>query len=114
MRDLLAVIREASTVAHYQKAPRISAEAVRYALDRLKADYRTSIQGTGEISTEDLYELMVRIAQAPAKQVPVDEALMLLLYTQAVVEYNGRGWYDLHPLMREALIEMEYLDGLAR
>jgi hypothetical protein len=114
LRDLLAVIREASTVAHYQKAPRVSTEAMRYALDRLKADYRTSIQGTSGISTEDLYKLMVRIAQASAKQVPVDEALMLLLYTQAVVEYNGRGWYDLHPLMRETLIEMEYLDGLAR
>jgi hypothetical protein len=56
---------------------------------------------------------MVEIAQAHNKQVPVDEALILLLYTQAVVEYNGRGWYDLHPLMREALYEMGYLDGLA-
>ena len=45
---------------------------------------------------------------------PPDDTLQLLLYTQAVIEYNGRGWYDLHPLMRENLQEMGYLDGVAR
>ncbi len=115
VRDLLQVILGASTVAYQKKAARISIDAVRYALDRLKARYRTSVYGESgtDTSTERLYERMVEIAQAANKQVPVDEALILLLYTQAVVEYNGLGWYDLHPLMREALYEMEYLDGLA-
>ncbi|MEA3340849.1 MAG: hypothetical protein U9R15_12875, partial [Chloroflexota bacterium] len=115
VRDLLAVLREASTVAYYREASRISTEAVRYALDRLKADYRTSVYGKSdsETPTERLYERMVEIAQAPNKQVSVDEALILLLYTQAVVEYNGQGWYDLHPLMLEALYDMGYLDGVA-
>lgn len=115
VRDLLAVIRVASMVAHHQKASRISPGAVRYALDQLKSEYRTSIYGEedSESPTKRLYERMVEIAQAPNKQVPVDEALILLLYTQAVVEYNGHGWYDLHPLMREALYDMGHLDGLA-
>ena len=113
LRDLLAIIRDASAVARYRNAPRISVEAVHASLDRLKMEYRNSIRGRGEVSTEELYQCMVQIAQTPSKQVPVNPALMLLLYTQAVVEYNGRGWYDLHPLMRDALYEMGYLDGLA-
>ena len=27
------------------------------------------------------------------------------------IEYNGSGWYDVHPLMREALYEMGWMDG---
>ena len=115
VRDLLNVIRDASNIAYDQKVARISIQTIRYTLDQLKADYRTSVYGESgtETSTKRLYERMVEIAQATNKQVPVDEALILLLHTQAVVEYNGRGWYDLHPLMREALYEMGYLDGLA-
>ena len=55
-------------------------------------------------------EPMVEIARRPGK-VPMDDALQILLYTQAVIEYNGSGWYDVHPLMREALYEMGWMDG---
>ena len=61
------------------------------------------------LGEEGTHAKMKAIAEAP-----LDDALQLLLYMQAVIEYNNRGWYDLHPLMREALQEMGYLDGLVQ
>jgi hypothetical protein len=115
LRDFLWAIQRAAQVARYENADRISVEAMRYSLDQLKTNYSQSIYSSIEgVSTADLYAKMKAIAEAPMGKTPVDDALQLLLYSQAVIEYNGRGWYDLHPLMREALQEMGYLDGLAQ
>jgi len=113
LRDLLRVTQTASDVARYAGEPRISLTAMQYSLNELKSAYRNSVRGRGAITTEQLYEKMKMIAREPSGLVPVDDALQLLLYTQAVIEYNGKGWYGLHPLMRETLREMRYLDDLA-
>lgn len=109
LRDLLRVIQSASQFAHYAESDQITEQAVRYSLDRLKRNYRNSIYGNGSISTDHLYKKIKEVAAAPAGSVPLDAALQLLLYTQVVIEYNGRGWYALHPLMHEALQEMGML-----
>jgi len=114
LRDLLKVIRRAGLVAEFESASRISVKAIRYSLDQLKTEYYQSVRGAGNVSSDELYKKMKEIAQAPQGKAEPDETLQLLLYTQAVIEYNGRGWYDLHPLMRENLQEMRYLDGVAR
>jgi hypothetical protein len=114
LRDLLHVIQIASDVARYANEPRISETAIRYSLDQLKSNYRNSVLGRGNVSTEQLYEKMKAIAKARSGRVPPDEALRLLLYSQAVLEYNGEGWCDLHPLMRETLRDMGYLNDLVR
>lgn len=113
LRDLLWALQQASRTARHTDIGRISVEAMRHSLDQLKNRYSQSVHGEEEVSTEELYAKMEEIARAPGRA-PMDNALQLLLYTQAVIEYNGRGWYDLHPLMREALQEMGRLDGLAR
>ncbi len=114
LRDLMGAIQRAAQVARYAGAERITRDAMRHSLDQLKTRYSQSIYSTsGNVTTQDLYNKMKEIAKAPMGKVPLDEALQLLLYTQSVIEYNGRGWYDLHPLMREALQEMGYLDGVA-
>lgn len=114
LRDLLWALQRASRTARHADADRISVEVMRHSLDQLKNRYSQSVHGREGVSTEELYTKMEQIARAPMGMVPMDNALQLLLYTQAVIEYNGRGWYDLHPLMREALREMGRLDVLAR
>ncbi len=115
LRDLLWAIQGASQVARYENVEQISPVAMRHSLDQLKTRYSQSVYANTErVGTADLYAKMKAIAQAPLGKAPMDEALQLLLYTQAVIEYNATGWYDLHPLMREALQEMGYLNGLAR
>ena len=115
LRDLLWAIQRAAQVARYEQADRISVTAMRYSLEQLKTRYSQSVYSRLEgVTTSDLYAKMKEIAEAPLGKAPVDDALQLLLYMQAVIEYNNRGWYDLHPLMREALQEMGYLDGLAQ
>lgn len=106
LRDLLRVIQHASEYARFAKDEKITVEAVRSSLDRLKTTYSTSVYGRDGISTDDLYTKLREVKKAPNGRVPVDERLQLLLYTQAVIQYNGRGWYDLHPLMWEILQEM--------
>lgn len=113
LRDLLRVIQSASQIARYTGEEHISLRAVRSSLDRLRSFYSNSVYGRGDISTEDLYTKMVEVHHARHGRVPLDERLRLLLYTQAVIEYNGRGWYKLHPLMEEVLKEMGRLDGVA-
>lgn len=110
LRDLLRVIRTASEITRYAQAEQITTEAVRNSLDRLKGIYRNSIYGRGPVKTEDLYKKIREIAAAPSGRVPLDATLQLLLYTQVVIEYNGRNWYSLHPLMHEALREMGMLN----
>lgn len=113
LRDLLRVIQNASQIARYADEKQITQRAVRSSLNRLKTLYSNSVYGRGEVSTEDLYTKMVEVFHAKHGRVPLDERLRLLLYTQAVIEYNGHGWYKLHPLMEEVLKEMGRLDGVA-
>lgn len=113
LRDLLRVIQTAGDVARYAGEPRISGMAMQYSLNELKSAYRNSVRGRADVTTEQLYEKMKAIAREPSGLTPVDDALQLLLYTQAVIEYNGKGWYGVHPLMLETLREMRYLDDLA-
>jgi hypothetical protein len=114
LRDLLWVIRQATLVAELGGEERISRRAMRHSLDELKKRYFQSVRGKGEVETIALYERMKAIAKAPLGRMPVDETMQLLLYTRAVIEYNNIGWYDLHPLMRETLREMGYVDDMAR
>ncbi len=106
LRDLLKVLTVASTAAINRGENRISGDAVRYSLNRLKTDYRNSVYDpSGKIPTEDLYKKMVEIAKSPGPA-RMDGSLIHLLYIQAVVEYNGKGWYDVHPLIWESLYDM--------
>jgi hypothetical protein len=113
LRDLLRVIQNASQIARYADERQITVGAVRSSLNRLKTFYSNSVYGRGDVSTEDLYKKMVDVFHARHGRVPLDERLRLLLYAQAVIEYNGHGWYKLHPLMEEVLKEMGRLDGVA-
>ncbi len=113
LRDLLWALHRASRTARYAEADRISVEAMHHSLDQLKQRYVNSIYGKEQVTTEALYGKMKEVAQSHSGNVPMDAPLQQLLYSQAVIEYNGRGWYDLHPLVREALSEMGELDGLA-
>lgn len=111
LRDLLRVLVAASSLARRQGETRITRAALAYSLAELKGLYRNSVRGEGGISTEQLYDKMKEVAQSRMGRVPPDDVLQFLLYTQAVIEYNGEGWYDLHPLMRDTLREMGYLPG---
>lgn len=103
LRDLLRVIKTASEIAIYAGETKISQRAVRSSLDRLKLIYRSSVRGSDGISTTQLYEKLSEIMTAKEGFVPPSEELQRLLYNQAVIEYNGVGWYSLHPLMEEIL-----------
>lgn len=103
LRDLLRVIKTASDIALYAGEARINRTAVRDSLNRLRLIYKNSVHGRDEISTFQLYEKLREIMSAKEGFVPPSKELQLLLYNQAVIEYNGVGWYSLHPLMREVL-----------
>lgn len=108
LRDLLRVVQHASDIARLAGKERITNDEVRNSLDRLKSIYSLSVYGSMGISTDDLYSKLIEVDRASQGQIAFDEKLQLLLYTQAVIQYD-RNWYRLHPLMKEILKEMGIL-----
>jgi len=82
---------------------------VRYGLNRLKSEYARSITVLNlppawkEVKLADLYARLRTFAQGRRRILESDEAAMVLLNARAILEYNGEGWFDLHPLVRELL-----------
>lgn len=115
LRDLLRVIQTASMIVRLsQKGEVIDKERMGNSLNRLRTEYRQMITGRNNITTDQLYQKLVEIDQSPTKKVAIDPILQQLLYMQVVIEYNGNGWYNVHPLIREELVEMGKVHGLAR
>jgi hypothetical protein len=115
LRDVFRVLDTATTAAQslHEKENQdaaITVENVRYALNRLRKEYANSIsvlnlpdEWKQTVTTEGLYERLRELAQQSHKNIVSDPVTMILLKAQAVVEYNGEGWYSVHPLVRELL-----------
>jgi len=106
LRDVFKVLDIAASSAHYGKKEKIDKKDLDYGLNRVKNDYNSSIVGDKElgISTEDLYNELIRIYKGKIKRLPYSDVLALLIYSQAIIEYeNGARWFDIHPLVIELL-----------
>jgi hypothetical protein len=110
LRDLFEMIEIAANSADYLRASKIGHEHAKYALGRLKADYRGMITVVNEkeyaLTTDQLYEKLIAIAKSSTKKSRMDNALLLLLSCLAVVEYNSEQWFDVHPAVKSLLKDM--------
>ena len=61
--------------------------------------------GLGEelAGSTELYERLTELSQKPRRNVVSEPVTMLLLQSRALVEYNGEGWFRVHPLVRELI-----------
>ena len=85
---------------------------IRYGLDRLKSELVRRIGVFGlpeeykehEITVEKMFKHLRTIQQNPQK-VESDPINLLLLQAHALIEYNGKTWHCVHPLISEHLDE---------
>lgn len=110
LRDLFRAIERAATAAPYHKEEKIQDNRIAYGLNIVKNEYNDMIvgikEGDFEVTTESLYEKLDEIKSSKSKVFQRDDALQVLLNCQAVIEYNGNQWFDVHPLVIDLLHDM--------
>ncbi len=92
VREVLRIVQAATLEVD---APPITWEAV----ERVLADMRRRLRDRANLN--GWWDVLVRIAGT--KQLPDDarEICHQLLFQRLVFQYNGEGWYDVHPLITE-------------
>lgn len=110
LRHVFEVLNTVSTMANIT-AP-VSRDAIRYGLDQLRKTCWQQIalpvdNPTGIHSVDELYKRLQEYAadqQQGLKPLPKPDPInQLLLQTCALIEYNGEGWFGVHPLVVENL-----------
>ena len=114
LRHVFMVLQEVAMMAN-ASAP-ITKEAIRYGLNKVRRELWSQIslpmdevRGAPD-SVTDLYDRLTEYAREQQKgRTPVvqsDPTNQLLIKTCALVEYNGKGWLGVHPLVVEMLQDM--------
>jgi len=106
IRDLFTMIIYAATSAN----EKIEAADVTDAINDLRRQYRNGL-GQSEfdrdgVTYEQKYKRLLELyQQKPQAKIP-DLILYNLLRSRAVLEFNGKGWFGLHPLVVDVLKEL--------
>ena len=98
LRDLFHVINSSAKRAVRRNSETISMEDAEHALEELK----TSL--TRRIEEKD-YEFLLNIYNGNKERITNKEMLLKMLQASVVLEYNGKRWHNLHPLVTKFLID---------
>lgn len=96
LRDLFHVVNTAAKRAQRRDSETVSMEDAKRALEELK----TSL--TRRIEAKD-YPFLLDICQGNRERIEDKEKLLNMLQASVVLEYNGRRWHNVHPLVVEFL-----------
>lgn len=102
LRDLFHTINAAAKRAERRGSDAISMEDARRALEELK----TSL--TRRIEKKD-YEFLLNICKGNKELIEDKENLLRMLQASVVLEYNGKRWHNVHPLIVEFFEEQGLL-----
>ncbi len=94
LRDLFRTIHSAAKRAERRNSGSISMEDAGRALEEVK----TSL--TRRIEKKD-YDFLVRIYQGNKELIEDKQMLLKMLQASVVLEYNGKRWHNLHPLVTQ-------------
>ena len=98
LRDLFYTINASAHRALRRKANVISDEDIQNALEELKTSLTRRIE-------RKHYEFLADICNGNRQTIENKEMLLSMLQANAVLEYNGKRWHNVHPLVRDFLIE---------
>lgn len=112
LRDLFKLIADAADTALLRHAPdgKIGSDDVTSAINELRKEYRNRLSES--ISDEqqtvpvtwDRKALRLLEVYANGEKDPISDPVMFSLFrARAVQEFNGRGWYGVHPLVVDIL-----------
>lgn len=112
LRDFFNLIKEAAENALDDDRERINRSDYEMAYQTLKREYKASIadyQPEGrkdKITVEQFYKELAKIATNSNKAIPDEtDIAMILRQNLMVLGYNGVGWCDVHPVVRDILKE---------
>lgn len=98
LRDLFNVIRTAATFARRGRKDKIEENMVDRALEKIKSDITRRIEG-------EQYDFLVEIYNGMHARIENRQMLLQMMQANAVLEYNGQRWHDVHPLVADYLID---------
>ncbi|MCR4934883.1 MAG: ATP-binding protein [Oscillospiraceae bacterium] len=96
LRNLFDVIKDAAMLTQWREATRIGAEDADYALVTLQSKLTRMIE-------KKHYAFLAEIALGNREQIEDKEMLLEMLQGGIVLEYNGKHWYNVHPLVEDFL-----------
>ncbi len=105
LRDLFRMLKLAAGSAISGGKSSIEKVDFNYSLNKMKNDYYNTLsynERTG-MSAEDYYNILVNCCKSEDKR-PIDvKGMMDLKHNMCILGYNGDGWYDVHPVVKEIL-----------
>jgi len=107
IKDLFKSIHYASMVNTAKKNNKISLNDILYGLSRIKNIYHYSLTGDENVTAKALLDELYLMTSIHNKRAIYNEIQLFLLDIQALIEYNGEKWCDIHPLVRELLAEFK-------
>ena len=115
IRDLFRLIAEAAEHTIDYGRELISKEDCMNSLLSLKREYYNTIADNYrngiKIAVETYYKTLVNVAKDATKRVDNTEEILDLRQNLCILGYNGQGWCDVHPIVKEILIERDLWDG---
>ena len=102
LRDLFEVIREASVLARDEGRSYVSIKDVEEELIILQSELTLKIESKN-------YPFLATICNGSKRQIENREMLLQMMQAGVVLEYNGRQWHNVHPLVRDFLEEEQLL-----
>jgi hypothetical protein len=110
IRDLFDLLHRASLAAEVREAEKIDRQDALEAVQALRGSYRQRLgesffDAANSISVEDKLKKLAAVYRGDkAAQIP-DKVLYLLLRQRMVLQFNGEGWFGVHPLVVDLLKE---------
>lgn len=103
LRDLFRAINAAGTRARRRRGAQVDMEDAERALEGLRADLTKMIERRH-------FRFLAEIVGGNHEEIQDREMLLEMLLAGAVLEYNGKRWHNVHPLVEDFLREQGLLN----
>jgi hypothetical protein len=115
IRDLFRMVAEAAEHAIDYGNSIISQIDCEMGIQSLKKEYNNTIADNARngkvIEVATYYNALVKVARDPDKQIDNTEEILDLRQNLCILGYNGTGWCDVHPIVKDILVEKGKWDG---
>lgn len=99
LRNLFSAINDAATIARRRKEELVTEETAEIALERIKSSLSMRLEGPD-------YPFLAEIYLGKHRGIADQKHLQRMMQAGAVLEYNGKRWHDVHPLIVDFLKEI--------
>jgi len=108
IRDLFDMISDASENAMVEDRKQICSEDEKSAYNKIKKNYNNTIadyvvDNEVKIPASEFYKVLNNLNENKKKTINNSLVELLLLQNLTILGYNGEGWFDVHPIVKDIL-----------